>query len=178
MLLATNRLYSGRVIQVDHDSVQFPDGSTGLLEMVRHPGACAVVPFVDPPTDQDPRVLLIRQFRHAADGFILEVPAGTLGPGETPDHCARRELAEETGCTAAVLRRLTTVFTTPGFTDEQIHLYIATGLARGELHHDEDEFLSVHEFRWSEIGRMIRSGEIRDAKTLCTLMHVQCFGRG
>ena len=178
MLLASTRRYSGRVIHVDHDSVQFPDGSTGLLEMVRHPGACAIVPFLDPPTDRDPRVLLIRQFRHAADGFIWEVPAGTLGPGEAPDDCARRELAEETGCTAAELRRLTTVFTTPGFTDERIHLYLATGLARGALRPDADEFLSVHELAWSEIGRLIRSGEIRDAKTLCTLMYVQCFGRG
>jgi len=177
MLLSTKRRYSGRVIHVDQDSVRFPDGSTGLLEMVRHPGACAIVPFLDEPTDGDPRILLIRQFRHAADGFIWEVPAGTLGPGEAADDCARRELREETGCTAGAIRHLTTVFTTPGFTDEQIHLYLATGLGRGELEQDHDEFISVHEFRWSKIGRMIRTGEIRDAKSLCALMFVQSFGR-
>jgi ADP-ribose pyrophosphatase len=177
MLIATTRRFSGRVIHVDQDTVQFPDGSTGVLEMVRHPGACAIVPFLDDPADRDPRVLLIRQFRHAADDFIWEVPAGTLGAGETPDDCARRELTEETGCTAATIRRLTTVFTTPGFTDEKIHLYLATGLVRGELHNDADEFISVHEIAWSKIGRMIRAGEIRDAKSLCALMYVQNFAR-
>jgi ADP-ribose pyrophosphatase len=165
------------VIHVDHDTVQFPDGTTGVLEMVRHPGAAAVIPMLDEPAAPDPRVLLIRQFRHAADGFIWEIPAGTLGPGETPEQCAERELAEEAGCRAASIRPLTTVFTTPGFTDERIHLFLATGLDRGPGRPEHDEFITIHEFPWSEVGRMIRSGEIRDAKSLCALCYTQAFLR-
>ena len=97
MLIATSRIHSGRVIKVDVDQVRFPDGSEGSLDMVRHPGAAAVVPMLDRPTDADPRVVLIRQFRHAAGDFIWEVPAGTLTPGESPEACAHRELIEEAG---------------------------------------------------------------------------------
>ena len=177
MLVTAKRRYSGRVIHVDHDTVQFPDGSTGQLEMVRHPGACAIVPFLDDPAEPDPRILLLRQFRHAADSFIWEIPAGTLHPGEEPDACARRELLEESGCTAGSLERMTTVFTTPGFTDERIHLYLACDLGRGDHSPDHDEFISIHEFRWSAVGQMIRSGEIKDAKSLCALMFAHCFMR-
>lgn len=177
MLLTTSRRYHGRVFDVQHDRVRFPDGSQGTLEMIRHPGAAAVIPFLDDPGDPDPRVLLIKQFRHAADDFIWEVPAGTLSHDETPEHCAQRELAEEAGYTATTMRHLTTIFTTPGFTDEKIHLYFATGLTKGAHHREADEFISVHEFRWSEIGRMIRRGEIRDGKSLCTLLYVQAFAR-
>ena len=114
-LLSSERRYQGRVISLDVDTVGFPDGSQGPLEMIRHPGAAAVVPFVDPPGSSDPRVLLIRQFRHAADGYIWEIPAGRLDPGETPDGCARRELVEETGMRAERLERLTTIYTTPDY---------------------------------------------------------------
>lgn len=178
MLISSERRYHGRIIQVDHDSVEFPDGSRGVLEMVRHPGAAAVVPFVDDPRAADPRVLLIHQFRHAAEDFIWEVPAGTLAKGESPKVCARRELEEEAGCTAKRIEHLTTVFTTPGFTDERIHLFLATGLTRVAQQAETDEFISVHQFRWSQVGRMIRGGEIHDGKSLCTLMFVQCFVRG
>jgi ADP-ribose diphosphatase len=177
MLLSTERCYTGRVINVEHDQVEFPDGSRAMLEMVRHPGAAAVVPFLDDPADADPRILLIRQFRHAADDFIWEIPAGTLGRGEDPEACAYRELEEEAGWRAARVRHLTTVFTTPGFTDEKIHLYLATELSPSTARPEHDEFISVHQVRWSEVGRMIRQGEIRDAKTLCTLFYVQAFLR-
>jgi ADP-ribose pyrophosphatase len=176
-LLQAERRYEGRVIHVDHDTVRFPDGSTGMLEMIRHPGASAVVPFLDDPAGNDPRVLLIRQFRHAADGLLWEIPAGTLNPGESPEACARRELAEEAGFEAGRLTRLATIFTTPGFTDERIHLYQAADLSAVALAREPDEFISVHERRWSEVGRMIRTGKIRDGKTLCALMYVNCFLR-
>jgi ADP-ribose pyrophosphatase len=176
-LLATDRRYSGRVVHLDIDTVRFPDGSTGTLEMFRHPGASAVVPLLDPDGHPDPRVLLIRQFRHAADGFIWEVPAGRLDPGEAPEQCARRELEEETGMRAAALERLTTIYTTPGFTDERIHLYLARGLEPGAERREADEFMEVHPLRWSEVLRMMASGEIQDGKTLISLMFVQCFRR-
>jgi len=176
-LLTTTRKYQGRRISVDLDTVRFPDGSTGTLEMVRHPGAAAVVPFLDPVTAPDPRILLIRQFRHAADDSLWEIPAGTLDPGEDPVDCAERELEEEAGVEADDLLLLSTIHTTPGFTDERIHLFVAIGLTPGTAAHESDEFLEVHTLRWSEVGRMIRDGRIRDAKTLAALMYVQCFLR-
>jgi ADP-ribose pyrophosphatase len=176
-LLSTARQYAGRRISVDLDTVRFPDGSTGTLEMVRHPGASAVVPFLDAPDHPDPRILLVHQFRHAADSAIWEIPAGTLDLNDTPERCARRELEEEAGVQASALRYLLTVYTTPGFTDERIHLFAATGLTPVPARPEPDEFLEVHEIRWSEAGRMIRDGRIRDGKTLAALMYLQCFGR-
>lgn len=176
-LLQSERRYSGRVFNVDHDTVGFPDGSSGVLEMIRHPGAAAVVPFLDDPASPDPRVLLIHQFRHAADGLLWEVPAGTLSPNESPLACAGRELAEEAGMEAGELIRLATIFTTPGFTDERIHLYLAKSLRPTALAREADEFITVHTRRWSEVGTMIRTGKIRDGKSLCALMYVNCFVR-
>ncbi|PYP66452.1 MAG: ADP-ribose pyrophosphatase, partial [Gemmatimonadetes bacterium] len=122
MQLATRRLYAGRVVRLDVDTVRFPDGSTGELEMIRHPGAAAIVPCASDPHGGDPAVLMLRQFRYAAGGALWEIPAGTLAPGESPEACARRELLEEAGVTAERLERLTSIYTTPGFTDEVIHL--------------------------------------------------------
>jgi ADP-ribose pyrophosphatase len=177
-LLSRQRAYHGRRISVDLDTVSFPNGSTGTLEMVRHPGASAVIPFLDDPAAADPRILLIRQFRWAAEGALWEIPAGTLDPGEPPDVCARRELREEAGAEADQLRHLTTIYTTPGFTDEVIHLYAASGLTRVPAAPEDDEILEVHEVRWSEVGRMARDGRLRDGKSLVALMYAQCFLRG
>jgi ADP-ribose pyrophosphatase len=176
-LLSTARLYSGRIVNLDLDTVRFPDDSTGQLEMLRHPGASAVVPFLDPPTQADPRAVLIRQFRHAAEGFIWEVPAGRLDAGESPESCAERELEEETGLRARRLERLTTIYTTPGFTDERIHLFMAVGLESGAEHREADEFMELHTLRWSEVMRLVEKGEVTDAKTLVSLLFVQSFRR-
>jgi ADP-ribose pyrophosphatase len=176
-LLSSTRLYSGRIVNLDLDSVRFPDDSVGQLEILRHPGASAVVPFLDPPQESDPRVVLIRQFRHAADGYIWEVPAGRLDAGESPEACAGRELEEETGMRARRLERLTTIHTTPGFTDERIHLFMAQGLEPGAEHREADEFMELHTLRWSEVLRLMERGEIVDGKTLVSLLFVQCFRR-
>jgi len=176
-LVSSERLYSGRIISLDRDTIQFPDQSTGQLEMIRHPGAAAVVPFLDEPRAPDPRIYLIRQFRHAANGYIWEIPAGRLDPGETPATCAQRELEEEVGMTADVLARLTTIYTTPGFTDEKIHLYLAHELKKGTHKREADEFMEVQTRRWSEAMNMIRNGEILDGKTLVALMFIQGFRR-
>ena len=177
VLISTDRIYTGRVLNLDNDRVEFPDGSRGQLEMIRHPGASAVLPFLDDPYDQDPRVVLIRQFRHAADGFIYEIPAGRLDSGETPEACAGRELLEETGFAAARLDRLTTIYTTPGFTDERIHLFLASGLTAGAHRREADEFLELHELRWRRVLEMVLQGEIMDGKTLAALLFVQSFVR-
>jgi ADP-ribose pyrophosphatase len=176
-LISAERLYTGRIVNLDLDTVRFPDGSSGRLEMLRHPGASAVVPFLDDPREADPRVLLLRQFRHAADGFIWEVPAGRLDPGESPEDCARRELEEETGMRARAVEPLTTIYTTPGFTDERIHLFLAHGLEEGAHRREADEFMELHTLRWSAVLELVRSGEVRDAKTLTALLFVECFCR-
>jgi ADP-ribose pyrophosphatase len=176
-LVSSRRVFSGRVLDLDVDTVRFPDGSVGDLEMIRHPGASAVVPFVNDPRGADPEVLLIRQFRHAAERYVWEIPAGRLEPGETPEACARRELEEEAGVTAGEVRRLTTIYTTPGFTDERIHLFLASGLGEGTERREADEFLEVHRMPWSRVLRLIEQGEVEDGKTLVALMFVECFVR-
>ena len=168
-LLSSRRLYTGRVLNLDLDTVRFPDGSEGALEMIRHPGAAAVLPFLDDLAAPDPRAILIRQFRHAADGFIWEIPAGRLEPDEAPISCAHRELQEETGYRAATMEPLGAILTTPGFTDERIHLFRATGLTPGAAAREADEFMELHTLPWSRVIAMARAGEIRDAKTLCAI---------
>ena len=173
--LSSMRAYSGRVINVDVDTVQFPNGSTGELEMVRHSGASAVVPFLSDPASEDPQLLLIKQYRYAAEEFIYEIPAGKLDPGEKPLDCARRELREETGCTAERIEHLYTFYTTPGFTDERIHAFMATGLTRGEASHERDEFMTLETVRLSRALEMIQSGELKDAKTALSILFVAGF---
>jgi len=166
------------VISLDVDTVRFPDGSVGELEMVRHSGASAVVPFLSDPTGDDPHVLLIRQYRYAAEGYMYELPAGRLDEGEDPADCARRELQEETGCTAERVERLVTIFTTPGFTDEKIHLFMATGLTNGEVAREADEFLTVETMPLSRALAMVEQGEIQDAKTALGLLYAAGFRAG
>lgn len=176
--LSSRRAYDGRIINVDIDTVRFPNGSTGELEMVRHPGASAVVPFLTDPSGDDPQLLLIKQFRYAADGFIYEVPAGKLDGDEDPLECARRELREETGCTAERIEHLYSFFTTPGFTDEVIHAYMATGLTRGEMTHEKDEFMTVETVTLSHALELIRAGELKDAKTALAILYAAGFRLG
>lgn len=160
------------------DRVRFPDGSVGELEMIRHSGAAAVLPLFGTPDDADPDLLLIRQYRYAVGGYLYEVPAGRPDrAGEAWEECARRELAEETGWRAGRLRRLTTIYTTPGFTDERIHLFLATELSAGSTSPDPDEFVEPHRVPLSQAMEMVRSGEISDAKTICTLCYFHAFVR-
>jgi ADP-ribose pyrophosphatase len=173
--IASRRVYTGKVISLDVDTVRFPDESIGELEMVRHPGASAIVPFLSDPRGDDPQVLMIRQYRYAADGYMFEIPAGRLDPGESPRDCAVRELKEETGCTAEQMEPLLTMYTTPGFTDEKIHLFMATGLVAGETKHEADEFLDLHPMRLSRALEMVEAGGIQDAKTALGLLFAAGF---
>src|SRR6476659_2210043 len=163
----SRRIFKGRVVTLDIDTVTLPNGATIELEMIHHPGAAAVVPLKDSGT-----VVLIKQFRHAAGGFIYEIPAGKLHPGEDPLHCAARELEEEIGWIAGRLERLTSMLTAPGFTDEVIHIYKATGLTAGRQQLDRDEVLEVLEISLEEAIKMIEAGTIRDAKTIVGLQLV------
>jgi ADP-ribose pyrophosphatase len=170
--VASHRVYSGRVLNLDVDTVRFPDGSTGPLELIRHSGASAVVPFLDDPhvAGRDARVLLIRQYRYAVDDYVLEIPAGRLDAGETPLECAARELREEAGYEAANLTSLGGFFTTPGFIDEYIHAFQATGLVQAATAHEPDEFIRVESKSLLGALRLIDRGGIVDAKTIIALL--------
>lgn len=176
--LGSRRVYTGRVLNLDVDQVRFPDQSTGELEIIRHPGASAVLPFLSDPTSPDPQILLIKQYRYAAEDFLYEVPAGRLDPNELPMDCARRELMEETGCAAAHIEPLYTFYTTPGFIDERIHGFMATGLTRGESRREADEFMTLETLTLSHALELIRSGEIRDGKTTVLILFAAGFRAG
>ena len=176
--IGSRRLHTGRIINVDLDEVRFPNGSIGELEIVRHPGAAAVVPFLSDPFGDDPQILLLRQYRYAAEDYLYEIPAGRLDPGEDPADCARRELREETGCTAERVEHLLTFYTTPGFTDEKIHLFMATGLTQGQSGRESDEFIEVQTFPLSRALSMVGSGDIRDGKTALSLLYTAGFRIG
>jgi ADP-ribose pyrophosphatase len=176
--IGTKRIHTGKVLNLDIDRVRFPDGSEGELEIIRHPGASAVVPFLSDPRGEDPQVLLLRQYRYAADGYLFEIPAGRLDDGETPEACATRELKEETGCSARSIQRLTTIFTTPGFIDERIHLFLAEGLTQGEANKEKDEFAETVAMPLSRALTMIEQGEISDGKTIVGLLFAAGFRAG
>jgi ADP-ribose pyrophosphatase len=166
-LIMTKNIYKGKIVTLNIDTIVLPNGVTVDLEIVRHPGASAVVPL-----KEDGAVVLIRQFRHAAGGFIYEIPAGKLSPGEEPMACAARELEEEIGYRAGSYELLSSIFTAPGFTDEVIHIYKATGLMKGQQQLDRDEVLEVVEMPLYEAMTMIKRGTIRDAKTIVGLQMV------
>lgn len=167
---STRRVHHGRVIDVAVDTVRFPDGTTGEMDIVRHPGACAVLPFLTDPAGDDPMLLLIRQYRHVVGEWLIEIPAGRLERGEKPAVCAHRELREETGYAAARLDLLTTIVTTPGFSDERIHLFSASELTQGPAYRDADEFIELMPLTLTRTLESITSGEITDGKTVVAVL--------
>lgn len=160
-------IYKGRVVTLNLETVTLPNGLSVELEVVRHPGAAAIVPLKDEET-----VILIRQYRLAAGGYIFEIPAGKLHPEEDPAHCATRELEEEIGYRAGRLNKIATFFTAPGFTDEVMHLYVARDLTRGVQALDGDEVLEVVEMPLEKAMAHIQDGTIRDAKTIIGLQSI------
>ena len=160
------RVQRGFMLEMVSEEVELPNGRRAALDMIRHPGASAVVPFLS-----KEEILLIRQYRHAAGGEIYEVPAGKLDPGEAPEDCARRELEEETGYHAGRLHALGEILTTPGFTDERIHLFAAEDLAPGQQRLEDDELIELVPLPLSEALDMVWSGAIPDAKSGLALLH-------
>lgn len=164
-VLTSKTVFRGKVLELTIDRVQLPGGPTTELELLRHPGASATVPL-----DDGGRVLLLRQYRHAADGWIYEVPAGKRSAGEAPEACAIRETSEETGFRPGRLTPMGWIWTTPGFTDERIWLFLARDLEPVERALDPDEIL---EPEWMDLDRAVdlaASGGIQDAKSVCALL--------
>lgn len=163
-------IYKGRIVHLRLEEVTLPNGVTITLEIVRHPGASAVVAV-----DGDDCIRLLRQFRHAAGGYIWEIPAGVLHPDEAPAECAARELREETGLAAQEIVFLGSIVATPGFCDERVHLFLARGLSEVGQQLDFDEVISVERVALADALEMIRKGEIQDAKSIAALHHTAVY---
>ena len=169
-ILETNvdsrRVFDGIILHIDHLTNRLPNGELAQRECARHIGASAIVPV-----DGDGNVWLVKQFRACLDRVLLEIPAGKLDfKDEDRLEAAKRELREETGLTARAWTHLTDIFTTPGFSDEKISLYLARDLSAGESHPDDDEFLNVVKLPLPEVVASIMRGEITDAKTICAVL--------
>ena len=163
-------IHQGRILRIYSEDVTLPTGVAVKHDVIRHPGASAIVPL-------DGRdVILIRQYRYCASGYLWEVPAGTLNAGETPEQCAKRELIEEAGVDAGELHHAGFIFTAPGFTDEKIHIFVARKLTPRPQNLDDDEVITeVKRVPFDECIAMVARGEIVDAKTIAGLLHAQRY---
>jgi ADP-ribose pyrophosphatase len=157
-------IHKGRVFNMFQETVTLPNGASIKLDVIRHPGAAAIVPLTRSNT-----VIMLEQYRHAVGGTIWEIPAGTLGDKESPLICAQRELTEETGYTAASWQKLGEITPLPGYSDERIQIFLATDLSISAQNLDADEVLEVREVAFTEALNMISTGVIQDAKTMCGL---------
>ncbi len=164
-VLSSEPLYLGKLVHLYLEEVKLPNGEPGRREIIKHPGAVAMVPL-----HKNGDVLLVRQFRLAANQVMLEIPAGTLNPGEDPLLAAGRELQEEVRVRAGKLERIGGQFAAPGYTTEYIHLYLATDLTVAPLELDEDEFLEIVRMPFDEAIRRVLAGEINDSKTISALL--------
>lgn len=164
MLQKSRLIYKGRIIRLNLERVRLPNGHVTELEVVNHPGAAAVVPFID----RD-HVMLIRQYRHAVGKYLYEIPAGKLAKNEKPLHCARRELEEEIGYRAKRFKKLASIYTSPGFCDEIIHIYWATDLVKTRQTLESCEVLEAIRVPFHKIRPMIQTGKIQDAKSIIGL---------
>ncbi len=161
-------IFTGRIIDLSVHEVKRPDGKTSKREVVNHPGAVAIIAFT-----KEGKLILVKQFRKALEKVIAEIPAGKLEKGEDPLECAKRELEEETGVIAKAWTPLGSFYTSPGFADECIYLYLAEGLTEGQAGTDEDEFVEQMEVTLEEALSMIDEQMIHDAKTVYAIQYWQ-----
>lgn len=159
--LGSQEKYAGRIVRLRVDEVELPNGKSGQREVVEHGDAVAIVAL-----DEQQRIMLIKQYRYATDQLLLEIPAGLMEPGEEPLSAAQRELEEETGYCAAQWEELSCFYSSPGFCDERIYLFLATGLYPGTKNPDEDEFIEPASFPLAVAAQMMQRGELHDGKTI------------
>ena len=157
-------IHQGRVYSLVSENVTFDNRVTTDVEFIKHPGAAAIIPMIDPT-----HVILLKQYRHALRKHIWEIPAGTIDPRESVINCAKRELTEETGFSADQWYRLGEITPVPGYSDERIHIFLATELQSAERHLDEDEIIQVHDVACEEVLDMLKRGDIQDAKSIAGL---------
>ncbi|MBH8592124.1 NUDIX hydrolase [Paenactinomyces guangxiensis] len=162
--IASETIFEGRVVRLQIDRVELPDGGTSTREIVKHPGAVSVLAVTE-----ENKLVMVRQFRKPLEKTILEIPAGKLEAGENPADCAMRELEEETGYRAEKIEHVVSFYTSPGFADEYLHIYRANGLSKGEARLDQDEFVELVELTLDECLERIAAGEICDAKTVAAV---------
>lgn len=170
-LLSSRRIFEGKILNLRVDEIEAADGHRGTREVIEHAGAVGVVVV------HREEIVLVRQWRHACGEALLEIPAGKLSPGEDPAACAERELVEEVGLRPRSLEHLATYHTTPGFTDERFHLYLADDLVEEAGQTDAGEVLEVERYPAPDVRTLLASGEIRDAKTLLGLAYLALRGR-
>ena len=164
-------VFDGKIIRLEHWQVELPNGHLALREVACHPGASAVVAL-----DEEGRIIMVQQYRAPVGRLTLEIPAGKLDSAdEDPLECAKRELSEETGLLADSWKKLTVLETTPGFCNERIHLYLATGLKQGETHPDEDEFVATTRMPLAEAVARVMNGTFRDGKTALGIMMASAY---
>ena len=163
--LTSKNLFTGKVLTLTLDTVALDNGSEASREVIRHKGACCVIPLTD-----DGKVICVKQYRYPYAEELIEIPAGKLDPGESPETCARRELKEETGAAAEKLTYLGCYYGSPAILDERIHMYLAEDLTFGEQHLDEDEFLSVEAYPIETLVNLILEGKIPDGTTQAAVL--------
>lgn len=163
--IKSEKIFDGQILKLFFDQVRLPNGKTATREKISHPGAVGMVPVTD-----DGNVLLVRQYRYPVDDITIEIPAGKIDKHEVPEKCARRELAEEVGAVNGDLKLLSSFYTTPGFCDEVLHLYIATGFKISDNNLDEDEFLDIVSIKLYEAAKWIMEGKIKDSKTIIGIL--------
>lgn len=166
--LASSYAFRGKLLTVRVDQVRLPDGVESTREVIEHPGAVAMVPMLDAD-----HILLVRQWRTAAGRALLEIPAGTLEPGEEPLRCAERELMEEVGYRPRKLTPLFAMFLAPGYSAEKLRVFLAEELTPERLAHDADERIEVVTLTWSDVASLLARGEIADAKTISGLLYAE-----
>ena len=162
--VSSKRIYEGKVLNLRVDEVKIGNGNTARREVVEHPGAAAIVPILG-----EAEVILVRQYRYPIGSDLLEIPAGTLRANESPEDCATRELEEETGYRCSEIAKMTECFVAPGYSTEKIHIYLARGLTKTQTKMDEDESINLERCPFSEALEKIRTGTIRDAKSIVGL---------
>ncbi len=169
----SKQVFSGQIVGLYYDTVKLPNGKTATREKVTHPGAVGIVPVTD-----DNKIILVRQYRYPVEDITIEIPAGKLDKDESPSRCAQRELEEEVGAVDGELIHLSTFYTTPGFCNEVLHLYLAVGFKRTNNNLDEDEFLEIVEPEVELALNWIKDGKIKDSKTIIGILMAKDFING
>lgn len=165
-LIKKNKIYTGKAVDFYCDEVELPNGHSGIREYLGHPGAAAVLPFLD-----KNNIVLVKQYRYPIDKITLELPAGKMDEGETPEACIARELQEETGYKAKKIEKMLSFYPSTAFSDEVLHIFAAFGLEKGDTDPDDDEFIAGETVNFREAVEMVKKGEIMDSKTVIALLY-------